>query len=86
VGRWVRLSRRTGWPWAEFATLTRIIDAESDGIPTAVNSSSECAGLLQLAPCWYSGKWQFDPYDPRLNLLYGLRVWRLCGWGAWVTY
>ena len=86
VGRWVRLSRRVGWPWAEFATLTRIIDAESGGIPTAVNSSSGCAGLLQLAPCWYDGRWQFDPYNPRLNLRYGLRVWRLCSWDAWSTY
>ena len=86
TGRWVRLSRRTGWPWPELPTLTRVIDAESNGRPAAVNSATGCAGLLQLHPCWYAGRWQFDPTIPRLNLRYGLRVWRLCGWGAWVTY
>jgi soluble lytic murein transglycosylase-like protein len=86
VGRWVRLARRAGWPWAEFGTLMRIVDAESNGQPAAVNSSSGCAGLLQLHPCWYAGRWHFDPTIARLNLRYGLRVWRLSGWGAWVTY
>ena len=35
---------------------------------------------------WWDGRWSFDPFDPRLNLAYGLKVKRLSGWSAWVTY
>jgi len=86
VGRWLRLARRTGWAWVDMPTLMRIIAAESIGDREALNCYSRCAGLLQLHPCWYAGRWHFDPYNARLNLRYGLRVRRLCGWRAWVTY
>lgn len=84
TGRWVRLGRRVGWPWREMQTLARIIAAESGGDPNACNASSGCAGLLQLAPCHYRGR--FDPYVPRANLAYGLKLWRGSGWQPWVTY
>jgi len=62
----------------------RVMDAESGGSYLAVNSSSGCAGLLQLAPCHWSG--QFDPYVPRNNLAYSLKLRRSSGWSPWVTY
>lgn len=85
VERWRGLALEVGWSAAELPTLLRIMRAESGGNPRAYNASSGCAGLLQLAPCWYH-KWSFDPFDPRLNLAYGLRVKQACGWGAWVTW
>ncbi len=84
TGRWVRLSRRVGWPWREMPTLARIIAAESGGNPSAYNASSGCAGLLQLAPCHYRGR--FDPLRPRANLACGLKLWRGSGWQPWTTY
>jgi len=84
TGRWVRLARRAGWPWAEIRTLMRIIDAESGGVPYAVNAYSGCSGLLQLHPCHWTGR--YDPLVPRLNLRGGLRLWRGSGWQPWVTW
>lgn len=86
VERWRGLALEVGWSEAELPTLLRIIRAESGGNPRACNASSRCAGLLQLHPCWWDGRWSFDPFDPRLNLAYGLKVKRLSGWSAWVTY
>mgnify|MGYP005854425659 FL=1 len=85
VGRWADDAIRAGWPDAQLWTLGRIIRAESGGDPRAYNPSG-CAGLLQLSRYWYAGRWRFDPYSPELNLRYGLRVWKLCGWRAWVTW
>jgi hypothetical protein len=65
-------------------TLARIIAAESGGNPSAYNASSGCAGLLQLAPCHYRGR--FDPLRPRANLACGLKLWRGSGWQPWTTY
>jgi len=62
----------------------RIIDAESGGVPYAVNAYSGCSGLLQLHPCHWSGR--YDPLVPRLNLRGGLRLWRGSGWQPWVTW
>jgi hypothetical protein len=86
VERWRGLALEVGWSEAELPTLLRIIRAESGGNPRAFNASSRCSGLLQLHPCWWDGRWSFDPFDPRLNLAYGLKVKRLSGWSAWVTY
>lgn len=85
-GPWGALAVSVGWSEEELPTLRRIIEAESGGNPRAYNSSSGCAGLLQLHPCWYNDYWHFDPYDPRLNLLYGLKVKRMYGWSQWSTY
>ena len=84
--QWRGLALEVGWSEAELPTLLRIIRAESGGNPRAFNASSRCSGLLQLHPCWWDGRWSFDPFDPRLNLAYGLKVKRLSGWSAWVTY
>jgi len=37
-------------------------------------------------PGWYQGVWwsyTYDPFVPRQNLKYGLKIWRLSGWQAW---
>lgn len=85
-GPWGALAVSVGWSESELPTLRRIIEAESAGNPRAYNAESGCAGLLQLHPCWYNDYWHFDPYDPRLNLLYGLKVKRMYGWDQWSTY
>ena len=84
VSRWVRLARRTGWPWQDFPTLMRVMSAESGGSYLARNAWSGAAGLMQLIPAHWQG--QFDPYVPRLNLAYSLRLRRASGWSPWVTY
>lgn len=82
VARWTRLSRRVGWSWATMPTLMRVIGRESGGDPAVYNyAGSGAAGLLQLMPVHYSGR--FSPTDPRANLAYGLRLWRAGGWSAW---
>ena len=84
VGRWADEALDVGWPESQMWTLGRIIRAESGGSPGARNSYSDCRGLLQLAPCHWRGR--FDPFDARLNLAYGLKLWRGSGWRPWVTY
>ena len=82
VGRWTRLARRVGWPWPQFPTLMYVINRESGGNPAVYNyQGSGCAGLLQLAPVHYQGR--FDPTRPRANLSYGLKLWRGSGWQPW---
>ena len=86
TGRWVKLALDVGWSRGELGTLMRIIDAESGGNPLAVNPTTRCSGLLQLHPCWWQGKWFFNPFDPKMNLRYGLIVKRTAGWASWTTY
>jgi hypothetical protein len=82
VGRWVRLGHRVGWSWLQFPTLFYVIDRESGGDPDVYNyQGSGCAGLLQLAPVHYLGR--FDPTIPRANLAYGFKLWRGSGWAPW---
>lgn len=82
VGRWTWLARDVGWPKAEMATLMYVVDRESGGDAGVFNfEGSGCAGLLQLAPCHYSGV--FDPKDPRANLACGLKLWRGSAWAPW---
>jgi len=85
TGRWTRLVVGR-FAASDVPTVMRLIDAESEGDRLAHNASSGCAGLLQLHPCWYSGKWSFDPYTARLNLSFAREVRDLCGWGSWSTY
>ena len=64
--------------------IGNITVATTGGNPSAYNASSGCAGLLQLAPCHYRGR--FDPLRPRANLACGLKLWRGSGWQPWTTY
>lgn len=86
VGRWTWLAMDVGWPRGTWGHLLYIIERESGGAPTATNSSSGAAGLLQFMPQWYHGEWgypAFDPYDPRENLKAGLHLYRDVGWQPW---
>lgn len=81
VGRWVRLSRRVGWPWSQMPTLMYVVDRESGGNPYAKNPVSTASGLMQFLSFWWYGKW--DPFDPRQNLAHGWRAVRDGGWSPW---
>lgn len=89
VGRWVWLALDVGWPSSSLPTLFYVIDRESGGSPTIMNTQgSGAAGLLQLMPGWYAGDYygnmpNFDPLKPRLNLKYGLVGYRADGWVPW---
>lgn len=81
VGRWVRLSRRVGWPWSSIDGLMYVIERESKGNPKVYNTQgSGAAGLLQLMPMHYKA---FDPTNPKRNLAKGLRSWKSSGWQPW---
>jgi len=77
--RWMPLARWVGWPEHTLSHLSYIIMRESSGRVRALNSSSGCAGLLQLHPC-HGVK---NPFDPEVNLRAGLRLYRKCGWSPW---
>ena len=79
--RWGPLALWVGWPRACIPNLVYIIMRESSGRPNAVNSSSGCAGLLQILPSNVSQPWRL--FDPEYNLRQGLRVYRLAGWSPW---
>jgi hypothetical protein len=86
VGRWVWLARDSGWTKDCLPTLCYVIYRESRGNPSARNSSSGAAGLLQFMPQWYTGGWSlpaFDPYDPTENLKMGWRLYKQQGWTPW---
>jgi len=90
VGRWVRLEREVGWPWATIPDLAYCISRESGGNPTA--SNGVCRGLMQIHECHatafrtVTGLPYFNGvYVPRANLRYGLRLWRAEGWSPWVV-
>ena len=80
VGRWTRLSRRVGWPWAQLPTPMSTTYRESRGDPRASNGGVYL-GLLQV---WREHV--ADParlYEPAYNLRTGLRLWRGSGWSPW---
>jgi len=87
VGRWVWLARDTGWSWNEMPTLMYILYRESRGNPRAKNPSSTASGLLQfLAFHWDgSGKWRFDPFNPRAALTFGHKLYLLTNGAAWAV-
>lgn len=67
-----------GW---SCATATCIVSRESGWNPRARNPSSGAAGLMQLMPFHWLGK--FDPYDPYLNVRYSYGLYRQVGWSPW---
>ena len=90
VGRWVRLARQVGWPWAQIPRLGRCISGESGGNPS--NSNGICRGLMQIHQCHASafrsvtGLPYFNGvYQPQANLRFGLHLWREEGWAPWVV-
>jgi hypothetical protein len=88
VGRWAWLAADVGWPAAQWPTLFMVIDRESGGYPSIMNSQgSGAAGLLQLMQGFYAGDYydfpDFNPLNPRLNLYYGFKAWKVSGWAPW---
>lgn len=79
AARWWPAARYVGWPAGARSTLLYVISRESRGNPRAVNSSSGCAGLLQVHPCHHVA----NVLDPLANLRAGLRLWRASGWAPW---
>ena len=86
VSRWVWLANDTGWPHDTWPTLFYVIDRESGGSPKAYNPSG-ASGLLQEMPGWYAGDYynfpDYDPFNPRLNLYYGYKGYKVSGWSPW---
>lgn len=86
VGRWVWLSRQTGWQWSSLDILIHIIARESSGMPGVLNTQGSGAlGLLQEMPdfyLWYNVPY-YDRADARQNLRVGLIAWRRDGWRPW---
>jgi hypothetical protein len=87
VGRWAWLAEDVGWPAAQWPTLFFVVDRESGGYPSIMNSQgSGAAGLLQFLGPAYHGEWgyhSFNPLDPRQNLKAGVWFWRHSGWVPW---
>lgn len=86
VGRWVQLALQVGWKKSSLGGLMAVVYRESRGNPQARNPSSGAAGLLQFMPQWYTGQWSFpafDPYNPKVNLKMGLRLYKQQGWTPW---
>jgi hypothetical protein len=87
VGRWVWLARDVGWPKTCIPQLMYIITRESGGNPSAKNPTSTASGLLQFLAFHWNGTgdygWLFNPFDPRDNLRYGLKLYQKQGWTPW---
>ena len=86
VARWVWLSQDVGWKPDTWPTLFMVIDRESGGSPKAYNPSG-ARGLLPLMSGWYAGDYynfpDYDPFNPRLNLYYGYKGYKVSGWQPW---
>lgn len=79
---WKPLLRFVGWPETAIPDAITCMRRESGGRPAAYNPSG-CAGLFQLARCWWAGK--FNPFRPLANALCALHIWLREGWRPWVT-
>jgi soluble lytic murein transglycosylase-like protein len=87
AARWWPLAHYVGWPTSQKSTFLYVCDRESHGQPHARNPYSGCYGLMQLAPCWWSGKardhgrpFMFWPVN---QLRLALHIYRTSGWGPW---
>ena len=82
AARWLPLARWVGWPEEPLPMLRKVIYRESSGNPRCYTPPYGAAGLLQFLRYWYEGVWwkhTFNPYDPELNLKYGLKIWKRQG-------
>lgn len=81
------------FPPGEVANALSIIWCESRGDPTAVNPTSQAAGLFQAMPQWYTGVGftqpspygPFDPFDPAANVAFAAWLFDQTprGWSKW---
>jgi hypothetical protein len=63
------------------AIASCVVGRESGWNPRAVNPRSGSAGLFQLMPFWWRGK--FDPFNPYLNARFAYGLYRQSGWSPW---
>jgi hypothetical protein len=93
--QFAQLAIGLGWPASEYDTLVRVIDRESRGIPSSINSKDPQGGsfgLLQINGFWES--WLVERglissleslLDPTINLRAGLAIYNNSGWNPWRT-
>lgn len=93
------LAVNLGWPVAEYATLAKVIQRESNGIALAVNPNDPMTGsygLMQINGFWCKGENSFLQkaglltscemlLDPQINLRAGLIIFTRSGWSPWRT-
>lgn len=93
------LAVNLGWPVAEYATLAKVIERESNGIAIAHNSKDPMSGsygLLQINGFWCRGANSYLQkaglitscemlLDPQINLRAGLIIFTRSGWSPWRT-
>jgi hypothetical protein len=93
------LAVNLGWPVAEYATLAKVIQRESNGIATSVNTKDPMTGsygLMQINGFWCKGQNSFLQkaglitscemlLDPQINLRAGLIIFTRSGWSPWRT-
>jgi hypothetical protein len=93
------LAVNLGWPVAEYATLAKVIQRESNGIAIAHNSKDPMSGsygLMQINGFWCRGANSYLQkaglitsckmlLDPQINLRAGLIIFTRSGWSPWRT-
>ena len=91
------LAVNLGWPVAEYATLAKVIERESNGIAIAHNSKDPMSGsygLMQINGFWCRGANSYLQkaglitscemlLDPQINLRAGLIIFTRSGWSPW---
>jgi len=88
--QWFDLAMEAGFTpeqWKE--PVSRIMNRESGCNPSAQNSSSSAAGLMQELEMWLDdcgGTTHSDFYDPAFNLNCAYHIYTIQGWQAWATY
>ena len=99
AAQFAALGVNLGWPVEQYNKLTKIIERESSGIPSAWNKNdvmSGSYGLLQINGFWCRGKNSYlqglgivnsckSLLDPETNLRAGLVIWNRSGWNPWGT-
>lgn len=83
AARWWPAARYCGWPAHLKGWFCYVVWRESNARPQVVNSSSQCWGLLQLAPChWQSHgvAWIRDVFN---QLRLGWKLYRGSGAAPW---
>jgi len=82
-----------GWPISESPTILRVMQRESACNPLALNakdSNGGSRGLFQINSVhdrWLKQagiiKQRDDLFNPDVNILAALHLWRIVGWSAW---
>lgn len=99
AAQFAALGVNLGWPVEQYNKLTKIIERESSGNPSAWNRTDPMGGsygLLQINGFWCRSKNSYlqglgivtsckSLLDPETNLRAGLVIWNRSGWNPWGT-